>query len=182
MKLWYYLVIAGAVIVVGLIGGFIGYNLRGTGTVQVYSDTTIVHEFIHDTTAICDTVVLKHTDTLIITEQTPIGEIPIRTAAHGDSIPVRMGKETMYIPYNLSIIYRGLVYKYYLTTKPRPYALTLPKPKEKWVAPYAAAVGRRSIGGEYDWWVESGTIVKDRVAVFGMYDGDWWLCVRATLK
>jgi hypothetical protein len=184
MKLWHYIV--GAVVIAGLlvgIGYFIGYHARGTGTVIVSGvDTTIVHEYIHDTTLICDTIVYKRTDTLFITEDTPLGDIPVRTSQDRDSIPLRVGDATMYMPYNLSVVYRGLLYKTYLTTFPRPYTVTLPKPKEKLLAPYVACAVMIDRDKDVSALVESGLEIKNRVHLFGAYDGEFRAGIRATLK
>lgn len=84
-------------------------------------DTLIVHEYIHDTSIVVDTVILSKTDTLIITEETPIGRIPVRIKTVTDSLPVLVGSEKIYLPIETVITYRGILYKHTIRTIPGLY-------------------------------------------------------------
>lgn len=157
-------------IAVGLICLIIGRATRKADEVTVSTiDTLLVREFISDTSVITDTVVVSSTDTLIITKETPIGEIPVRTKTTQDSLPVKVQDKMAYLPFTLDIDYRGLLYGYRISTKPRPYKFKIKQPVVDFYGYGSAMVNLDLlIVGE----LEVGVSFWDRVSLFGKVVAD----------
>ena len=167
MKTWHWLIV---LVVTALVCLFIGRATRKTDEVVVSTiDTLLVREFISDTSIITDTIVLSVTDTLIITATTPIGEIPVRTKTTRDSLPVKVQNKMAYLPFTLDVDYRGLLYGYRITTKPRPYKFAIGKP---WIDFYgtmsAMYTTDKTIRGDLD----VGIMFWDRIGLLTHVDID----------
>jgi len=87
-------------------------------------DTVMVREFISDTSIIHDTVFISETDTLIIDKTTPIGDIPTRVKLVQDSLPINVYGQRVFIPFDLGMTYRGILYSYYLQTRPKEFTVS----------------------------------------------------------
>jgi len=119
-----------------LLGMLIGSALTWKcGRREVIStiDTLMVREFKHDTTCVYDTIILSKTDTFYIEPTTPIGQIPVVMKLVQDSLPLDVYGKRIWIPYNLGMYYRGILYSYYVATKPKPFEITVKTP---WVDPF----------------------------------------------
>lgn len=121
------------VAIVLAIGFFFGRMTKKTTEVEINTiDTLMVREFIHDTTIITDTILLSETDTLFIGDSTLFGDIPIRSISINDSLPINVKDKRYYLPFNLEITYRGLLYGYSIQTIPRNYKLQTTKDRLSW--------------------------------------------------
>lgn len=116
------------------VGFLLGRWSKSATTVEVSTiDTTMVREFIHDTTVVKDTIYLVDT-TIIVDSNTPIGEIPVRSVSVKDSLPIDIQGKRVFLPFYMGIQYRGILYNYTVTTKPRPYKLQTVEDNLDWYA------------------------------------------------
>ena len=107
------------------VGGFITRKVIRKPDTAIVLDTLIVYNY-KDTTIVHDTVITAH-DTVFIKPETPIAEIPVRTKIETDSLPIMVGKQIVYAPYSIGCQYRGVLYKMWLETHPKPYEIELVK-------------------------------------------------------
>jgi len=109
-----------------VVGIFVGRTTKKVETITIIvSDTILVREFIHDTSLVVDTVFTKK-DTIVIYAETPLGDIPTRIKSVRDSLPVSVASQRVYLPFDLDIVYRGILYRYEIETYPTPYEITIP--------------------------------------------------------
>jgi len=136
MKSWK-LILAYSVLLF-VVGFFVGRTTKKVETITIIvSDTILVREFIHDTSLVVDTVFTKK-DTIVIYAETPLGDIPTRIKSVRDSLPVSVAKQRVYLPFDLDIVYRGILYRYEIETYPKPYEITIPA-KIPFVDPFLEA-------------------------------------------
>lgn len=144
-------------------GLFVGRATRHVDSITVTApETTLVRVFIHDTARVCDTVILTRFDTLYIDSTTPFGDIPVRVIMKQDSFPVKIADELYWLPMDISITYRGLVYNYYMNTHPSPYRFEVTERAVKFYGRVAVAVNNKlTLSTE----VEGGATLWDRVSL-----------------
>jgi hypothetical protein len=155
-------------------GMFIGSMLtwkcgkKGKATLMAI-DTLLVYDYKTDTTVCYDTIVLTRHDTVFITPETPIGEIPVRTQTAGFCIPVEVdvGKKHRWdIAIEVGTTYRGILYQNTVRPVPEPYTIEIEDKR-----PFVDLYGTVAVGVNWDLRpmgeTEVGLIFRDRVAVFG---------------